>query len=90
MSTNISIAIDEILKSCKMLAQVILEIDKVETMREEVLEKLTEHTNHCTDSICQIKDAFDTMQEENVKLRQTLDELEAEMYLMSKTNRLNK
>ena len=78
-------AAEEILKSCIELGQVILEIDKVDEMREELMNRLTEHTNHCTVSAAFIKEAFETMKEENAKLRQSLDELEAEMYSMTRT-----
>jgi hypothetical protein len=78
-------ATEEILKSCIELGQVIIEIDKVDEMREELMNRLTEHTNHCTASAALIKEAFESMKEENAKLRQSLDELEAEMYSISRT-----
>ena len=72
-------AIDEIQESCRMLKLVIMQVHSLEDLKEEMLQKLDEHTNHCAESCQQMREAFNRLHEENIVLKETLVELETEI-----------
>ena len=88
VSVGVPVAIiDELTDACRALAKLIMEIENVDYFKNETMAFLETHTQHCAKVASEIKAAFETMAEENAKLRQTLDELEADIYLIARQAR---
>jgi len=78
---------DELTNSCRELAEVIKGVENVTDIKDEVMTYLEEHTNHCAEVAAEIRAAFNTMAEENERLRQTLTDLEAEIEVIARTSK---